>query len=54
MSGEPFKINLKLDATPYAQLKARKVPIPYLDRLKEQLNEMGQLRVISACGEPSP
>ena len=49
MSGEPFKINLKPDATPCAQLKARKIPIPYLDQLKKQLNEMEQLGVISAC-----
>ena len=54
MSGKPFKINLKPDATPYAQLKARKIPIPYLDQLKKQLNEMEQLGVISAYEEPSP
>ena len=54
MSGEPFKINLKPDATPYAQLKARKIPIPYLDQLKKQLNEMEQLGVISAYEGPSP
>jgi len=54
MSGEPFKINLKPDATPYAQLKARKVPIPYLEQLKKQLNEVEQLGVISAYEEPSP
>ena len=44
MSGKPFKINLKRDAT----LKGQKVPIPYLDQLKKQLNEMEQLGVISA------
>ena len=40
MSGEPFKINPKPDATPCAQLKARKIPIPYLDQLKKQLNNL--------------
>ena len=54
MSGQPFKINLKPDVTPCAQLKARKIPIPYLNQLKKQLNEMEQLGVISACEEPSP
>ena len=54
MSGAPFKINLKPDATPCAQLKARKIPILYLDQLKKQLNEMEQLGVITACEEPSP
>ena len=53
MSGKLFKINLKPDATPCAQLKARKIPIPYLDQLKKQLNEMEQLGVISAYEEPS-
>ena len=54
MSGEPFKINLKPDATPCAQLKVREIPIPYLDQLKKQLNEMEQLGVISAYEGPSP
>ena len=54
MSREPFKINLKPNATPYAQLKARKIPIPYLEQLKKKLQEMEQLGVISPHEEPSP
>ena len=51
MSGESFKINLKPNATPYAQLKARK--IPYVEQLKKQLHDMEQLGVISPHEEPS-
>ena len=54
MSREPFKINLKPNATPYAQLKARKIPIPYLEQLKKKLQEMEQLGVISPHEEASP
>ena len=43
MSGESFKINLKANATPYAQLKARKIPIPYMEQLKRQLHDMEKL-----------
>lgn len=54
MSGEPFKINLKPNTTPHAQLKARNIPIPYMERLKKQLHEMEHLGVISPHEEPSP
>ena len=53
MSGESFKINLKPNATPYAQLKARKIPIPYMEQLQKQLHDMEQLGVISPYEEPS-
>ena len=53
MKGDAFKINLKPDAQPYAQAKARKIPIPYMDQLKKQLDEMERLGVISAHEEPS-
>ena len=53
MKGDPFKINLRPDAQPYAQAKARKIPIPYMDQLKKQLDEMERLGVISAHEEPS-
>ena len=54
MSGEPFEINLKPNATPYAQLKARRIPIPYMEQLKRQLHDMEKLGVISPHEEPSP
>lgn len=54
MSGEPFKINFKPNATPYAQLKARKCAISYLEQLKKQLQEKEQLRVMPPHKEPSP
>ena len=54
MKGDPFKINLKPDAQPYAQLRARKIPIPYLQQLEAQLHEMKRLGVISTHEEPSP
>ena len=54
MSGESFKNNLKPNATPYAQLKARKFPIPYMEQLKKQLHDVEQLGIISPHEESSP
>ena len=53
MKGDAFKINLKPDAQPYAQAKARTIPLPYMDLLKKQLDEMEHLGIISAHEEPS-
>ena len=53
MNGDAFKIHLKPDAQPYAQAKARRIPIPYMDQLKKQLDEMERLGVISSHKEPS-
>jgi hypothetical protein len=53
MNGDVFKIHLKPDAQPYAQAKARRIPIPYMDQLKKQLDEMERLGVISSHKEPS-
>ena len=53
MKGDAFKINLKPDVQPYDQAKARKIPIPYMDQLKKQLDEMERLGVISVHEEPS-
>ena len=53
MKADAFKINLKPYAQPYAQAKARKIPIPYMDQLKKQLDEMERLGVISAHEELS-
>ena len=44
--------HLTPDATPYAQLKARNIPLPYLEQ--QQLSEMEQLQIISAFEEPGP
>ena len=54
MSGESFKINLKPNATPYVQWKAWKIPIPYMEQLKNQLYDMEQLGVISPHEDPCP
>lgn len=54
MNGDAFKVHLKPDAQPYAQPKARKTPLPYMDQLKKQLDEMERLGVISSHEEPSP
>ncbi len=53
MNGDAFKIHLKPDAQPYAQAKARKILIPYMDQFRKQLDEMERLRVISSHKEPS-
>ena len=50
------EIHLKPDAPPYAQAKAGKIPLPYMDQLKKQLDEnheMERLGVISSHEEPS-
>ena len=53
MKGDAFKINLKPDAQPYAQVKVRKIPVPYMDQLKKQLDKMERLGVTSAHEKPS-
>ena len=53
MKGDSFNINLKPDAQPYAQLKAKQIPTPYLQQLKKQLEEMERLGIISTHEEPS-
>ena len=53
MNGDAFEIHLKPDAPPYAQAKAGKILLPYMDQLKKQLDEMERLGVISSHEEPS-
>ena len=53
MKGDALKINLKPDAQPCVQAKARKIPVPYMDQLKKQLDEMEHLGVTSPNEEPS-
>ena len=48
MKGDAFKINLKLDAQPYAQTKARKIHITYMNQRKKQLDEMVAKHLVSS------
>ncbi|UYV67535.1 K02A2.6-like [Cordylochernes scorpioides] len=48
-----YKISLQPDAKPYALCTPRRVPIPLMKRVKEQLEEMTRLGVIESVEEPT-
>ncbi|UYV67948.1 K02A2.6-like [Cordylochernes scorpioides] len=48
-----YKISLQPDAKPYASCTPRRVPIPLMKQLKEQLEEMTRLGVIESVEEPT-
>ncbi|UYV82094.1 K02A2.6-like [Cordylochernes scorpioides] len=48
-----YKISLQPDAKPYALCTPRRVPIPLMKQLKEQLEEMTRLGVIESVEEPT-
>lgn len=49
----PVKIILKEDAQPYSLSTARRVPIPLLDKVKEELARMERCGVIEAIDDPT-
>ncbi|UYV74578.1 K02A2.6-like [Cordylochernes scorpioides] len=48
-----YKISLQPDAKPYALCTPRRVPIPLMKQVKEQLEEMTRLGVIDSVEEPT-
>ncbi|UYV82085.1 K02A2.6-like [Cordylochernes scorpioides] len=48
-----YKISLQPDAKPYALCTLRRVPIPLMKQVKEQLEEMTRLGVIESVEEPT-
>ena len=51
--GEEYEIKLKENATPYALQVPRNVPIPLRPKVKQELERMEQMRVISKVTGPS-
>ena len=52
MKGE-YEIRLKPNATPHALFTARNVPIPLREKVREELNRMETLEVISKVDVPT-
>ena len=52
--GEPYQIKLQPDAKPFALFTARHVPLPLRDKVKQELEKMVDLGVISKVDVPTP
>ena len=52
--GEPYQIKLQPDAKPFALFAARHVPLPLRDKVKQELEKMVDLGVISKVDVPTP
>ena len=52
--GDDYQIKLKENATPYSLFVPRNIPIPLKPKVKEELNRMEQLGVISKVTDPTP
>ena len=52
--GEEYEILLKDDAAPYSLYTPRNVPLPLRDKVKEELQRMESLGVISKVDTPTP
>ena len=52
--GEEYQIQLKEDATPYSLYTPRNVPLPLRDKVKEELERMEAMGVISKVDQPTP
>jgi transposase InsO family protein len=52
--GEEYQIKLKEDATPYLLYTPRNVPLPLREKVKEELERMEAMGVISKVDQPTP
>ena len=52
--GEEYKIQLKENATPYSLYTPRNVPLPLREKVKEELERMESMGVISKVDQPTP
>ena len=52
--GEEYMICLKEDARPHALHTPRNVPLPLRDKIREELDRMEEMGVISKVNEPTP
>ena len=52
--GEEYTIKIKDDATPYSLYTPRKVPLPLREKVKEELERMEAMGVISKVDLPTP
>ena len=51
--GEPYTITLQSDAKPHSLFTARKIPLPLRNAVREELNTMESMGVISKVEEPT-
>ena len=52
--GEEYTIKLKDGATPFAIFTPRYVPVPLHTRVKQELDKMKSMQVISKVEQPTP
>ena len=52
--GDEYTIRLKEDAKPYALYTPRNVPLPLREKVREELNRMEKMGVVSKVNEPTP
>ena len=54
LKGDPYKMQLKSDATPFPLNTARNVPLPLREKVQAELQRMQALDVIASVEEPTP
>eukprot|EP00731_Ephydatia_muelleri_P015748 Em0009g172a len=52
--GEPYGIQLKPDAQPYALFTSRNIPLPLRSKVEQELKQMESLGIISKVDKPTP
>ena len=52
--GEEYKIKLKTDAKPYALFSPRNIPLPLRTKVKQELERIESMGVISKVDDPTP
>ena len=52
--GEPYDIQLKPDAQPYALFTSTNIPLPLRSKVEQELKQMESLGIISKVDKPTP